>query len=375
MDKPIVALFPGAFKPPTRAHFEIVKKASPHVNEVRVIISNQDRDGYNSFISEKIWKQYSKLLPENVKIVVSTSPSPITEIYQLVKDQSNNYLVIYGKGEQDRYNAINENHKKYPNVDVFDVGDIEEISATRLREAIKVINLKEIQKLIPEGIKVKDFLLNFQLQEITINKPFPNFPIQLNNTAEAQEVAHKLQKLGYKAEWTENPNFHQEFPFIQKEHGEYFEPIIINSNGKELEWETSKGYYPEFELIEKTLNEVFTPVNHQPTLDKAIEWGYNFLQIEKPQINFINDPNYVQQHSSFGGYNPGDKSIIVSVYNRNTADICRSTFHEILHFKQDIEGRLNLEAGQDGDPFENEANAIAGKMMRKIGRELPEIFE
>jgi len=129
------------------------------------------------------------------------------------------------------------------------------------------------------------------------------------------------------------------------------------------------------EIVDKTLNEVFTPENHQSILDRAIEWGCNYLQIEKPQINFINDPNYVQQHSSFGGYQPSDKSIIVSVYNRNTADICRSTFHEILHFKQDIEGRLNLEAGKDGDPYENEANAIAAKMMRKIGRMMPEIFE
>jgi hypothetical protein len=129
------------------------------------------------------------------------------------------------------------------------------------------------------------------------------------------------------------------------------------------------------EVIDKTLNEIFTPQNHQPILDQAVEWGCSYLQIEKPQINFINDPNYVQQHSSFGGYNPGDKSIIVSVYNRNTADICRSTFHEMIHAKQDVEGRLNLEAGKDGDPYENEANAIAAKMMRKLGRELPEIFE
>jgi hypothetical protein len=129
------------------------------------------------------------------------------------------------------------------------------------------------------------------------------------------------------------------------------------------------------EVTDKTLNEIFTPQNHQSILDKAIEWGCNYLQIEKPQINFINDPNYVQQNSSFGGYNPGDKSIVVSVYNRNTADICRSIFHEILHAKQHIEGRLNLEAGKDGDPYENEANAIAGKMMRKLGREMPEIFE
>lgn len=697
MDKPVICLFGGAFKPPTRAHFEVVQKAAKICNEVKVIISNQDRGGYNSFISEKVWKQYKKLLPENVTIKVAENNSPVTDIYKEVKNKDNSYLVIFGKGEQNRYNSINENREKYSNVEVLDIGNIEDISATRLREAISKRDLKEIQKLIPEGIKVKDFLLNFQLHEIKIEKPtifpsklkpykdkidhyikydnrteigertarvlsyilqnllqgnwnipgmntseeltgpvlsnlykqlenyiqqkhlneekipgglakgksivdlaihhgkdswasiqFENFEKQLQKQLEkgikvemehttskevAKEIAmdhlwedpkyydkldsieegrnyhdklvamakrkdpDRLTSLGkeylpenweeleesknlgdlyhfttieyaanilktnnLRASYVPKKEYERDFQSFGKERGErlkkspgegayyisftrdkllykkspkisgssirftvngtklsskykimpffYYkddlmgekdrhrfnegeERIISNVDANGLKdfkkyliktelildvfgdnetyinrAKQLKQFYPDLitlykekpmsieqyekeiiptiepyrdeeflEIVDKTLNEVFTPENHQSILDRAIEWGCNYLQIEKPQINFINDPNYVQQHSSFGGYQPSDKSIIVSVYNRNTADICRSTFHEILHFKQDIEGRLNLEAGKDGDPYENEANAIAAKMMRKIGRMMPEIFE
>jgi hypothetical protein len=104
-------------------------------------------------------------LPDNVKVYISKDPSPITEVYSVVKDKSNNYIVVYGKGEQDRYNSINENRDKYSNVDIVDAGQIGDISATKLREAIKTRNKLAIKSLIPEGIKVDDFLMNFQIHE------------------------------------------------------------------------------------------------------------------------------------------------------------------------------------------------------------------
>jgi len=99
------------------------------------------------------------------------------------------------------------------------------------------------------------------------------------------------------------------------------------------------------------------------------------LDIPRPVIILINNPEYTTKHHSFGGYSPGDKSIKVVAHNRNLADLTRSLFHEMTHLKQDIEGRLKPESGQDGDEWEDEANATAGTMMRKFSRENPEIFE
>lgn len=525
MDKPVVCLYGGSFKPPTRAHFEVVQKAANICNEVKVIISNQDREGYNSFLSEKIWNQYKKLLPENVVIQVSNLDSPISEIYDIVKDKTNDYLVVYGKGESGRYNSINEQREKYSNVEILDIGTIENISATKLREAINKRNLKEIKKLIPEGIKIKDFLLNFQLHEISVLKPSLNFPIRSTSKQHSSNIVDMLMKQGYtwmdgsplqirdfgenfsllfhyeitnpsgkrisygekineekipgglsqgksivdlaihhgKDSWAsiqfeslekqlekqlkkgievemehttskeiakeiamdhlwEDPKYYDKLDSIEEikinepglpnkildilvtlrdkiDIGWYFSKHnIYNSETNDVLFDLEKSSNEDLnnlykdlkplipsnksstneeflEVINKSLNELFTPENNQSALDKGIEFACEFLQINQPPINLIPDPNYVQQHSSFGSYNPGDKTVTVCVYNRNTADILRSTIHELVHYKQDIEGRLNLEAGKDGDPYENEANAIAGKIMRKIGRTIPEIFE
>lgn len=166
-----MGLFPGSFSPATKGHFEVAKRAAQHVDELHIIISNNIREGYTPEVSLKVWKQYLPLLPENVKVKIAVSPSPITEIYNIVKDKTNNYIVIYGKGEKDRYNSINENREKYFNVDIIDAGNFDNMSATSLREAIRTRNKLAIKSLIPEGIKVDDFLLNFQIHEIKVNQP------------------------------------------------------------------------------------------------------------------------------------------------------------------------------------------------------------
>lgn len=166
-----ISLFSGAFKPPTRSHFKIVENAAKISDQVQVIISNHLREGYSPELSLKIWKQYSKLLPENVSFQIATNPSPITEIYSIIKEKSNNYIVLYGKNDKDRFNSINENREKYSNVEVVDVGQLGDVSATKLREAISKRNKLAIKSLIPEGIKVNDFLINFQLHEIKVNNP------------------------------------------------------------------------------------------------------------------------------------------------------------------------------------------------------------
>lgn len=65
------------------------------------------------------------------------------------------------------------------------------------------------------------------------------------------------------------------------------------------------------------------------------------------------------------------------VKNRAIIDVCRSIGHELVHHKQNLEGRLTdtHKDGEDGSPIENEANALAGVLIRRYGKLHPELYE
>ena len=75
-------------------------------------------------------------------------------------------------------------------------------------------------------------------------------------------------------------------------------------------------------------------------------------------------------------YNNDDKRMKIYVKDRAIIDVCRSIAHELVHHKQNLDGRLKeaKEPGADGSEFENEANAVAGVIIRKWGRIRPEIY-
>jgi len=66
----------------------------------------------------------------------------------------------------------------------------------------------------------------------------------------------------------------------------------------------------------------------------------------------------------------------IYVKDRAIIDVCRSIAHELVHHKQNIEGRLNdsVKDGEDGSDIENEANAVAGVIIRKWGKLYPELY-
>lgn len=68
--------------------------------------------------------------------------------------------------------------------------------------------------------------------------------------------------------------------------------------------------------------------------------------------------------------------IAVYVKNRAIVDVCRSIAHELVHHKQKLEDRFKnvVKDGEDGSPIENEANAVAGVIIRKWGKSHPEIY-
>lgn len=98
-----------------------------------------------------------------------------------------------------------------------------------------------------------------------------------------------------------------------------------------------------------------------------LELGLNDL----PPIEFISDPiTGSADQPSFGEFR-GD-TIIVVTKGRHLIDIARTLSHELVHWKQMVDG--NELDGSDGSSIENEANAIAGVILRKFGKKYPQYF-
>lgn len=71
-----------------------------------------------------------------------------------------------------------------------------------------------------------------------------------------------------------------------------------------------------------------------------------------------------------------DGLVVVYAKDRAIIDVCRSIAHELVHHKQMLDGRLldAMKDGEDGSPIENEANAVAGVIIRKYGKLHPELY-
>ena len=76
--------------------------------------------------------------------------------------------------------------------------------------------------------------------------------------------------------------------------------------------------------------------------------------------------------TTFGCFSPDDKCIYLVTKGRHPKDALRTLAHELVHYKQSIEDRLDDTSGETGSEEENEANAQAGVIMRNFSQANPE---
>ena len=116
--------------------------------------------------------------------------------------------------------------------------------------------------------------------------------------------------------------------------------------------------------------EVTDPVHRQ--LPNFVRFACNELDIqEHPTIDVV-DRVPGADGTTFGRYDPETKTVYLVARGRHLKDIFRTLAHELVHYKQDVEDRLNDKSGATGSPEENEANAQAGVIMRNYSEQNPE---
>jgi len=100
------------------------------------------------------------------------------------------------------------------------------------------------------------------------------------------------------------------------------------------------------------------------------------LGIERmPEIQLHDNDGWSEQNHSFGMYQPELHVLHVNMRNRHVMDILRTVAHELAHCRQNEIEQLSNDAGATGSPVENEANAVAGIIMRDFADAHPDLFD
>lgn len=129
-------------------------------------------------------------------------------------------------------------------------------------------------------------------------------------------------------------------------------------------------------VIKKLLTEKLFDKKSKEQIDNLedfIDFVCTQLEIKKPVINLQFNRDGLVTTASYA-----DNKVNIYSKDRAIVDIMRSIAHELVHRKQDSDGRLNdndhEKNNSAGSPIENEANAKAGELIRKYGEKYPEIY-
>jgi len=367
-----VVLYPGAFKPPHRGHFELVKallkgsaqarvysldnqqdasdkllqgkgqKIDP-ITGVIIYIGSSVRNGIDKDDSKAIWDIYKKYLPGNVDIIVAdANPMLVARSHAKNRPTEKFYAVTGFRSSEDfqdlkRISAF----KDLDNVQglVVSGGENSNVRATSFRDAIlngslddvldffpKELSREEILKIVEmlkQGIiaemmaeKIEDVYSSWFDKE-TITESSSGIPLQNTGIVSSEDRAALADQL----------------EAIKSVIDDRFEAEM---NGDRIVVKT-KGESP-YNTSDMPNN--YDYGNHfADLLEYMIREGLTVQPL--PEVKIRRD---VAEAENFFGktayYNPGDKEIVLYAAGRHPKDVTRSFAHEMIHHMQNLEGRL-----------------------------------
>ena len=76
---------------------------------------------------------------------------------------------------------------------------------------------------------------------------------------------------------------------------------------------------------------------------------------------------------TYAYYDPSSGIVKVYCKNRGLADVLRSIAHELIHHLQNQRGQLSQPVPDIGGQIEDEANSVAGQLVKKFGYANPDL--
>lgn len=126
------------------------------------------------------------------------------------------------------------------------------------------------------------------------------------------------------------------------------------------------------------LRELLLKEEKQPDLIQAFR---DFLPIAMKELKIKKLPairlkKHIPQgdQPTFGKFVNDENTIYIGIEDRQPIDTLRTLAHELVHFKQYEQGRMDSNSGATGSPIEDEAHMVAGVIMRHFDKKFPRYF-
>lgn len=370
----MIALYPGAFKPPHRGHFDVVERLlnGSHggqvydkdssqdagskalsgekgnvekIDKVVIFLGGGERNGITKEESKAIWEIYAKYLG-NVEII-DGQKNPMMEAKEYAKahPEESFYAITGVRDESDLADLRRiTTFSNRPNVQglVIPSSPGSGTRATDLRKAVLNGSLDDIKDYFPKQVSrqellsilkmLKDNIISEILEqklEGIFNDMFLNEDIEEGSSGTAiapRSVVRSSdrQKLSYLYDYLKD--------LIPSDAYIKFMQDRIQISYEQPHPYDGKTVYEgvDSSKLTKYIGSI---------LEYMIDEGMNIHPLPEVKIkrDAVNAANFFGKTAY---YDPNQKEVVLYVEGRHMKDICRSFVHEMIHHIQNIEGRL-----------------------------------
>ena len=408
----MIALYPGAFKPPHRGHFEVVKSLlnGTHngqvytkdnykdagasslsgkksivdkIDKVIVFPGGGERNGITKGESIAIWKIYSKYLPGIEVMDGEKNPMFAAKEYAKANTDKDFYAITGIRSEEDFIDLRRiTTFTNTPHVQglVIPAAKGNEVRASQLRQAALSGNLDELRDFFPSQLNREELLSILKMLKDNIiseimNEKMENLFEEMFTSeasffeSDTEKIDRAIDRFSKESsldsdfikknlqiyfsgdkEDTQDKTDAKVLSFIRDVLYRFTEPRVIKAylKGERLDILKEESKVPEYTKYMASV------------LEYMIDEGMKVTPLPEIKIN-RDEANASNFFGKTAYYDPNVKEIVLFVEGRHPKDIVRSFVHEMIHHMQNLEGRLGnigtTNTNEDDDLLEIEKEA------------------
>ena len=311
----MIALYPGAFKPPHRGHFNVVKSLLDGSYNGTVYTKDDYQDK-----ASKLFTELSKDKPKIDKVVIfigggernGIDKDEATHIWNIYKKHLGNVEIV--DGQKNPMFAAKDYAREYPSDQFVAVTGIRgEEDFVDLKRVTTFNNVDNVQGLAlaskpGSGVRATDFRKNILSGNLDTIVDF--FPEELSR----EEILNILNDLKDK--------------------------IVAEILGSNIEGYVD-GYFEKEEIIEEVEPQKPQLKDYITSLTEyMLDNGMNIVPL--PEVKLKKDEaNAANFFGKTAYYDPNANEIVLYTSGRHDKDIVRSYAHEMIHHMQNLQGTLH----------------------------------